>query len=209
MRYLAIDFETANSARTSICAFGYALFEDGVIKDSGVDLCRPEPNYYDYWNTRLHGIDFTATSHLPGFAGHIAKFSHYQPDFLVAHNAAFDMSCLRKWCDLAGIDYPSFPYICTLVTSKILHPGIPGYTLDAMCNLYKLPLDHHEAGSDAIACGLLLGEALKKVQATSMQDFCAKLNIKQGCLFCGGYTPCTGKSCAQKRQSRRSGYPAY
>ena len=30
-RILAIDFETANSARTSMCSVGYALIEDGKI----------------------------------------------------------------------------------------------------------------------------------------------------------------------------------
>jgi DNA polymerase III subunit epsilon len=190
MRYLAIDFETANAKRTSICAFGFALFENGSLLESGVELCKPEPNYYDYWNTRIHGITFDDTCHLPDFSGQMAKFAYYQPDFLVAHNASFDMSCLRQWCNLASLEYPNYPYVCTLITSKILHPGHPSHTLDAMCRLYQVPLNHHEAGSDAAGCGYLFAEANKKIQAADLHEFCTRLNIEPGCLKGDCYQPC-------------------
>lgn len=67
MRYLAIDFETANASRSSICAFGYALFENGKLVAQGADLCRPVPDYYDPRNVRIHGITDQKTRRLAGF----------------------------------------------------------------------------------------------------------------------------------------------
>lgn len=87
MRYLAIDFETANASRSSICAFGYALFENGKLVAQGADLCRPVPDYYDPRNVRIHGITDQKTRRLAGFEAHIDQIDQMNPDFIVAHNA--------------------------------------------------------------------------------------------------------------------------
>jgi len=179
MRFLAIDFETANAKRSSICAFGYALFEEGSLVTSGVDLCKPEPNYYDFWNTRIHGITYEDTCLLGGFEDLVQKIDAFWPDFIVAHNASFDISCLRSWCDSRGYVYPDYPYICTVVTSRSLHANM-SHALDAMCRLYDIPLNHHEAGSDAMACGLLMQKFLQMTHSTSADSLCQTLGISMG-----------------------------
>lgn len=190
MRYLAIDFETANAERSSICAFGFACFEDGVLRESGVELCRPDPDYYDGWNIRIHGIRPEDTANSPGFGSLLPIFSQYSPDFLVAHNAAFDMSCLRAWCGAHGQPYPDFRYLCTLVASRRLVPGLPSYSLDTLCRMNDIPLNHHEASSDATACGLLLAEALRLTGAGSAEDLCSRLGICLGSLDGDTYIAC-------------------
>lgn len=206
MRYLAIDFETANAERSSICAFGFACFEEGGFKESGVELCRPDPDYYDPWNVRIHGIRPEDTANSPGFAELLPIFRTYHPDFLVAHNAAFDMSCLRAWCGSHGMPYPDFRYLCTLVTSRRMVPGLPSYSLDTLARLYQIPLNHHEAGSDATACGFLLAEAMRSTSSASIDEFCAGLGIRCGSLDGDTYTAC---GCSQTRtpgQARPRGW---
>ena len=51
--FAAIDFETANEQRTSVCSVGVVVVRDGEIADSYYSLIRPEPEYYTYWNTRV------------------------------------------------------------------------------------------------------------------------------------------------------------
>ena len=54
--FAAIDFETANQQRTSICSVGIVIVRNGEIVDSYYSLIKPEPEYYSYWNTRVHGL---------------------------------------------------------------------------------------------------------------------------------------------------------
>ena len=44
--FAAIDFETANYERTSVCSVGVVIVRDGEIVDTFYSLIQPEPNYY-------------------------------------------------------------------------------------------------------------------------------------------------------------------
>lgn len=60
--FAAIDFETANEQRTSVCSVGVIIVRSGEIVDSYYSLIRPEPEYYTYWNTRVHGLTLADTA---------------------------------------------------------------------------------------------------------------------------------------------------
>lgn len=44
--FAAIDFETANQQRTSVCSVGIVIVRDGEIVDSYYSLIKPEPEYF-------------------------------------------------------------------------------------------------------------------------------------------------------------------
>ncbi len=50
--FAAIDFETANNERTSVCSVGVVIVRDGEFVDTFYSLIQPEPNYYNYWCTQ-------------------------------------------------------------------------------------------------------------------------------------------------------------
>ena len=52
--FAAIDFETANNERTSVCSVGVVIVRDGEIVDTFYSLIQPEPNYYNYWCSQVH-----------------------------------------------------------------------------------------------------------------------------------------------------------
>ena len=54
--FAAIDFETANNERTSVCSVGVVIVRDGEIVDTFYSLIQPEPNYYNYWCSQVHGL---------------------------------------------------------------------------------------------------------------------------------------------------------
>ena len=60
--FVAIDFETANRERTSICSVGLVRVENGDIREKIYRLIRPYPDYYSSWNTRIHGLTYRDTS---------------------------------------------------------------------------------------------------------------------------------------------------
>ena len=59
--FIAIDFETANQQPSSVCSVGVVMVRDGQIVDSFYSLIQPEPNYYNYWCQRVHGISESDT----------------------------------------------------------------------------------------------------------------------------------------------------
>ncbi|MDL2309791.1 3'-5' exoribonuclease, partial [Parabacteroides sp. OttesenSCG-928-B22] len=66
--FAAIDFETANQQRTSVCSVGIVIVRDGVITEKFYRLIRPEPDYYSYWNMQVHGITPADTENAPVFS---------------------------------------------------------------------------------------------------------------------------------------------
>ena len=46
--FAAIDFETANSERSSVCSVGVVIVRGGEIVDKFYSLIKPEPAYYNY-----------------------------------------------------------------------------------------------------------------------------------------------------------------
>ena len=65
--FAAIDFETANNERSSVCSVGVVIVRGGEIVDSFYSLIQPEPNYYNYWCSQVHGLCSEDTEEAPIF----------------------------------------------------------------------------------------------------------------------------------------------
>ena len=64
LTFNAIDVETANADRASICQIGLVHIQDGKIQDQWKTLINPE-DWFDPWNIEIHGIDEAAVSGSP------------------------------------------------------------------------------------------------------------------------------------------------
>ena len=107
--FAAIDFETANNERTSVCSVGVVIVRNGEIVDTFYSLIQPEPNYYNYWCTEVHGLTRRDTENAPAFP---EVWKQIEPLIeglpLVAHNKAFDESCLKAVFRCYQMDYPDY-----------------------------------------------------------------------------------------------------
>ena len=152
--FAAIDFETANSERTSVCSVGIVVVRNGRIVDTFYSLIQPEPNYYSYWCQRVHGLGHEDTDDAPVFPHVWAQIEPLIEGLpLVAHNKAFDESCLKAVFRCYQMDYPDYDFYCTCVAAKRLLKQLPNHqlhTVAAYCG-YNL-LHHHHALADAEAC---------------------------------------------------------
>ena len=152
--FAAIDFETANGERSSVCSVGIVIVKDGVVREKIYRLIRPFPNYYSYWNTQVHGLTRQDTDRAPEFPTvwqEVAPRLEGLP--LVAHNSPFDEGCLRAVHAHYGLPYPDYRFLCTLSASRRRITGLPNYqlhTVSAACG-YLLER-HHHALADAEAC---------------------------------------------------------
>ena len=153
--FAAIDFETANECRSSVCSVGVVVVRGGVIVDSFYSLIHPEPEYYQWFCQRVHGLGPEDTEDAPVFPyvwEKIAPLIEGLP--LVAHNSTFDEGCLKAVFQVYRMDYPDYTFYDTLVQSR-RHFGyrLPNHqlhTVAAACG-YDLTR-HHHALADAEAC---------------------------------------------------------
>ena len=157
-RFVAIDVETANFSRSSICSIGAVKVEDGVITDTRHSLINPEPGGYAYPCVRVHGITDKDTWNAPAFGTVWKEWSEWLSGYqLVAHNAAFDESAIRAACRIYQLDPPE-PFLCTLkaARSKIPRGFLASKSLDSLCDFFGISLrNHHNALDDVRACAEL------------------------------------------------------
>lgn len=94
--FVAIDFETANRRRSSVCSVGIVVVRGGEIVDKYYSLIQPTPNYYTYWTTEVHGLTRRDTDGLQKFPEVGAQIEpKIQGLPLVVHKKPFDESCLK------------------------------------------------------------------------------------------------------------------
>ena len=165
---VAIDFETADYGADSACAVGLARVENGRVVDTLYSLIRPPRRRILF--TWVHGITWEQVRDSPTFAELWPQLASFWEGAtgLVAHNAPFDRRVLLACCEAAHIPQPELPFVCTLRESRRrLH--LPSYRLDSLCDHCGIPLDHHHAGSDALAAARLF-IYLQQLDATESQE---------------------------------------
>lgn len=162
--FVAIDFETANASRSSVCSVGIVVVRGGEITEKIYELIKPEPNYYSYWNTQVHGLTSEDTDNSPLFPD---VWSSIAPKIkglpLVAHNSPFDSGCLQAVFKTYRMDYPDYEFYCTLKASRKLFRDIENHKLGtvAMRCGYHLS-NHHHALADAEACAVIALQTLTR-----------------------------------------------
>ncbi|MDR0510569.1 MAG: 3'-5' exonuclease [Rikenellaceae bacterium] len=153
--FAAIDFETANSNPSSVCSVGVVVVRDGAIVERIYRLIRPEPEWYSFWNTRVHGLTMADTGNEPVFP-HV--WSEIAPKIaglpLVAHNSPFDEGCLRAAHRVYGMDYPDYAFLCTCRASRrVFAQTLTDHKLHTVAAHCGFDLtNHHYALADAEAC---------------------------------------------------------
>ena len=160
--FAAIDFETANNERSSVCSVGIVIVRNGEIVDSFYSLIQPEPNYYNYWCSQVHGLCQDDTEDAPVFPKVWAQIGPLIEGLpLVAHNKPFDEGCLKAVFRVYQMDYPDYEFYDTLCVSRRVLPNLENHqlqTVAAACG-YELE-DHHHALADAEACAWIAREIL-------------------------------------------------
>ncbi len=154
--FAAIDFETANGSRSSVCSVGVVVVHGGEVADRFYSLIRPYPNYYSFFTTRVHGLTRADTDAAPLFPEVWAKVAPLVAGLpLVAHNRPFDEGCLRAVFEAYRMPYPGYRFYCTLRASRyrLRLPNHQLHTVAAACG-YDLD-NHHHALADAEACAAI------------------------------------------------------
>lgn len=180
MDFIAIDFETANSLRTSVCSIGIVQVKDGKIKEEVHTLINPLSEFH-YYNTKIHGITEDMVMSAP-------TFEEFWPDFkgfvenqtIIAHNASFDISVLRASLTNFHESYPNFQYGCSYQIAKKVWPNLYNHKLSTVANYLGISLRHHDALEDARASALITLHAMQKTRTNSVQELSHLHKLKIG-----------------------------
>lgn len=165
--FVAIDFETADHAPDSACAVGLVRVENLQIVWKRTYLIRPPRRNIIF--TWVHGITWKDVESKPTF-GELwpeIQAALQGANCLVAHNASFDRRVLQACCLAIATPAPPTPFVCTVQIAR-RWLGIRPARLPDVCQRLQIPLQHHDAGSDAEACAKIAIHA-----AQSFPSYCA------------------------------------
>jgi DNA polymerase-3 subunit epsilon len=190
MDFITIDFETATSQRDSPCEIGLTFVQGGQIVETKSWLIKPKNNEFDYFNISIHGIRPEHVIDKPEFD---QLWTEIKPlvenKFLIAHNASFDFSVLRRTLETYQLSFPILNYSCSYIFSKKVWIGLPAYDLKTLCKLNSIDFKHHRAGADSRATAELTLKAFEIAGVSSIDDFPEKLKTTVGQLYSNGYKP--------------------
>ena len=173
INFVAIDFETATGCRASICEAGICIVKNGKVAGTKSWLVRPEDNVYNYYNIQVHGIHPEDTEDAPEFPQVWTEIEKYLDDspVLVAHNAPFDIGCIRSSLEKYGMVKSEIYYFCSLATARRIY-NVRCNKLDYLCDRFGIEYGtHHRAGDDAEMCARLFLQELEDAGVESLKEF--------------------------------------
>ena len=156
--FAAIDFETANEYPSSVCSVGVVVVRGGAVVDTFYSLIHPEPEYYQWFCQRVHGLTPEDTEDAPVFPDVWAQIEPLIEGLpLVAHNARFDEGCLKAVFRVYRMDYPDYVFYDTLAASRRRFGcRLPNHQLQTVAAACGFDLQrHHHALADAEACAAI------------------------------------------------------
>lgn len=166
MDFVAIDFETANSSYASACSLGIAAVENSRIVYTKEWYIKPVPFSFSPYNTMIHGITADDVKNCPGFDGLWDEIlAVIGGKTLVAHYAPFDMAVLGALVNVYSLESPGFDYFCSCELSRKVWRSLYNHRLNTVCEHLSIPLDHHNAGSDAAGSARIVLKALEELAA--------------------------------------------
>ncbi len=195
MEFIALDFETANSRRESACSIGLAKFNGNELVETFYSLLKPPApfEHFDAFNVSIHGIDSNDVADAPTLGELWAEIEAFIGDLpVVAHNAGFDMSVLRRQLDHENVSFGPISFACTLVLSRYML-RLPVLKLPYVVESLGLEFgSHHNALDDAVGSGMIFAELM--AQAGGQEPLFEETKVNWGLVESGRYLGSLRKS---------------
>ena len=156
--FAAIDFETATSQRSSACAVGVVVFEQGSPVDRRRLLIRPPGNRYDafslqYGSARNRPCGHRRQSPVLRGLGPGRRHGRRASCGCAQHGIRHVGSAEKR--EHYGYEPESFPFACTYRLARSAFPEARSWGLKGLAAEFGIPLSHHDPLSDAQAAGHL------------------------------------------------------
>ena len=158
LNFIALDFETANHYRKSVCSIGMVKVENGKIVDEYYSLVKPTPFNFEPLFTRIHGLNEVDCFNAPEFNSIWSSISSwFNNQIILCHNVSFEKSVLKHLSLEYQIDFNVLEFMCSLNISRKLLPGLENHKLPKVYNyLFNKKMKHHNALDDARAAAEIM-----------------------------------------------------
>ena len=157
--FIAIDVETANSSRGSICQIGLAAYSGSNRRWTWSTLVNPE-EAFDEGNVRVHGIRSHEVQSAPRYPTIFEDIRrNVEGQFVVSHTR-FDCEAVHQAAAKYGLQFPECRWVDTCDVARFAWPNLASHALDVLCRHFSIDLKHHDAASDAVACAEILTQAI-------------------------------------------------
>ena len=171
-RFVALDVETANNDRGSICQIGVACVRPDNSIETWVTYVDPE---VDRWHfTYLHGISAKTVRGAPRFREVLPVLVEALQDYVIYQHSSFDRGAVAKACQAENLPTPEWIWKDSVQVARQAWPelkgkGNGGHGLASLKGYLGLSFEHHDAGEDARAAAevVLHAEAGQAVVAFS------------------------------------------
>lgn len=151
-RFLALDVETANNDRASICQIGVACVRPDNSIETWVTFIDPRTS--DWSCTRIHGIRNETVRGAPHFEQVLPVLEQALEGHLVYQHSSFDRSAVAAACRRSGLAEPRWDWRDSVQVARQAWPelrGNGGHGLASLKMHLGLDFEHHDAGEDARA----------------------------------------------------------
>ncbi|WP_193175438.1 3'-5' exonuclease [Oricola nitratireducens] len=151
-RFMALDVETANNDRGSICQIGVACVRPDSSIETWVTYVDPQTSRWMF--TSIHGITNTMVSGAPTFEQVLPVLEGALSGITVYQHSGFDRSAIRAACAAVDLPEPEWEWQDSVTVARQAWPelkGNGGHGLASLKNHLGLSFDHHDAGEDARA----------------------------------------------------------
>ena len=161
-RFVALDVETANHDRASICQIGVACVRPDNSIENWTTYVDPKTATWAF--TDLHGISQSTVRGAPSFAEALSLLEPPLSGITVYQHSGFDRSAFRAACTLLKRDEPVWNWQNSVTVARRAWPelkGNGGHGLASLKTHLMLSFEHHDAGEDARAAAEVVLHAEK------------------------------------------------
>ncbi len=166
-RFFALDVETANNDRGSICQIGLACVRPDNSIETWVTYVDPQVDRWVF--TYLHGISARTVQGAPTFAEVLPVLRDALNGATVYQHSGFDRSAFAAACGNCGTAVPLWDWRDSVHVARAAWPelrGNGGHGLASLKQHLGLMFEHHDAGEDARAAAevVLRAESVQPVR---------------------------------------------
>lgn len=176
MDFVAIDVETANPDRSSICQIGIAGFKGGRLAQEWCSYVDPE-DWFDPRNIDIHGIGEDTVADAPPLRDLVAPLTARLEDRVVVSHTLFDQVSVRQAFAVRGLELPRMTWLDSAQVARRTWEQCRyrGYGLADVCRIIDYDFAHHDALEDAKAAGQVLLAAMEAT-GLSVEDWLERAN---------------------------------
>jgi len=163
--FIALDVETANPDRSSVCQIGIIEFQNGQIANEYDWLVNPEVEF-DPFHTHIHGIAPDHVKGKPTWPDIYQQVVNIISDQIVVCHTPFDRTSMNRLCDRYNLAHLPCNWLDTAEVARRTWAEFSGsgYALARVAYHLSISYQAHNAKEDARAAGEVLLRAIEQTK---------------------------------------------